>query len=169
SALVPRCCWPEALQRNTRTAHRRSLPSCAHSGPNRRPHLSTGHLNYSQDPHEVRHRAAEWAEMLPVQRPLATSASLTVLAEASYKRALAPSSALLLHPSQPLPDLQATERPPPPPTFMPLSRNPGGNAKYQVYDSLELKRQVQESQARANSLLPSTSASRPSLHVSQPG
>nr|XP_033703521.1 uncharacterized protein SPEM3-like [Tursiops truncatus] len=42
---------------------------------------------------------------------------------------------------------------------MPLSRNPGGNANYQVYDSLERKRQPQESQARANSLLPSTSAS----------
>ena len=92
-----------------------------------------------------------------------------MLAEASYKRAPAPSSALLLRPSQPLPDVQATEHPPPPPTFMPLRRNPGGNANYQVYDSLEQKRQPQESQARANSLLPSTSASRPSLHGSQTG
>ncbi|TEA23926.1 hypothetical protein DBR06_SOUSAS55310011, partial [Sousa chinensis] len=131
-------------------AHGRSLPSCAHSQPNRSPHPFMGHLNYSRDPHAVRRRAAEWAEMLP------TSASLTVLAEASYKRALAPNSALLLRPSQPLPDVQATEHPPPPPTFMPLSRNPGGNANYQVYDSLERKRQPQESQARANSLLPST-------------
>ncbi|XP_030708107.2 uncharacterized protein SPEM2 [Globicephala melas] len=169
SALVPRGCRPEAWQRNSPPAHGRSLLSCAHSQPNRSPHPFTGHLNYSQDPHEARRRAAEWAETLPVRRPLATSASLRVLAEASDQRAPAPSSALLLRPSQPLPDVQATEHPPPPPTFMPLRRNPGGNANYQVYDSLELKRQVQEGQARANSLLPSTSASRPSLQASQTG
>ncbi|XP_033278500.2 uncharacterized protein SPEM2 [Orcinus orca] len=169
SAPVPRGCRPEAWQRNSPLAHGRSLPSWAHSQPNRSPHPFTGHLNYSRDPHAVQRRAAEWAETLPVRRPLATSASLTVLAEASDQRAPAPSSALLLRPSQPLPDVQATEHPPPPPTFMPLRRNPGGNANYQVYDSLELKQQVQESQARANSLLPSTSASRPSLHGSQTG
>ncbi|XP_007100724.2 uncharacterized protein SPEM2 [Physeter macrocephalus] len=169
SALVPRGCRPEARQCNCPPAHGRSLPSCAHSQPNRSPHPSTGHTNYSRDPHEVRRRAAEWAEMLPVWCPLTTSASLTVLAEALYQRAPAPSSALLLRSPQPLPDVQATEHPPPPPTFMPLSRNPGGNANYQVYDSLELKRQVQESRARASSLLPSTSASRPSLHGSQTG
>lgn len=117
----------------------------------------------------MRHPAAAWAEILPLRRPVATSASLTVLAEASDQRAPAPSSALLLRPSHLLPDVQATEHPPPPPTFMPLSRNPGGNANYQVYDSLVLKRQPQEGQARANSLLPSTSASRPCLHGSQTG
>ncbi|XP_036692988.1 uncharacterized protein SPEM2 [Balaenoptera musculus] len=169
SALEPRGCRPEARQRNPPQAHKRSLPSCAHSQPNGSPHPSTEHLNYSRDPHEVRRRAAEWAEMLPVRRPLTTSASLTVLAEASYRRAPAPSSALLVRSSQPLPDVQATEHPPPRPTFMPLSRDPGGNANYQVYDSLELKRQVQESRARANSLPPSTSASRPPLHGSQTG
>ncbi|XP_058902836.1 uncharacterized protein SPEM2 [Kogia breviceps] len=152
SALVPRGCLPEARQCSSPPAPGRSL------------HPPTGHLNYSRDPHKERRREAEWAEMLPT-----TSASLTVLAEASYQRAPAPSSALLLRSPQPLPDIQATEHPPPPPTFMPLSRNPGGNANYQVYDSLELKRQVQESRARASSLLPFTSASRPSLHGSQTG
>ncbi|XP_057570074.1 uncharacterized protein SPEM2 [Hippopotamus amphibius kiboko] len=169
SALVPRGSRPKAPEHCSPQAHRRSLPSHAHSQPNRSPYPSTGHLNCSRDAHEVRRRAAEWAETLPPRHPLTTSASLTLLGEASYQRAPAPSSALLLRCSQPLPDVQATEHPPPPSTFMPLSRNPGGNASYQVYDSLELKRQVQESRARASSLPPSTSASRPSLHRSWAG
>ncbi|TKC33527.1 hypothetical protein EI555_012807, partial [Monodon monoceros] len=163
------CAQSNLEKEGTDMHEERSLPSCAHSQPNCSPHPSTGHLNYSRDPHEMRRPAAELAEILPVKRALATSASLTVLAEASDQRAPAPSSALLLRPSHLLPDVQATEHPPPPPTFMPLSRNPGGNANYQVYDSLVLKRQPQESQARANLLLPSTSASRPSLHGSQTG
>ncbi|TKC33464.1 hypothetical protein EI555_005981, partial [Monodon monoceros] len=40
-----------------------------------------------------------------------------------------------------LPDVQATEHTPAPATFMPLRRNPRGNANYQVHDSLERKRQ----------------------------
>lgn len=83
SALVPQGYRPEACQRNSPPAHGRSLHSCAHSQPNHSPRHSTGHLNYSRDPHEVRRWAAEWAEMLPVRHPLAASASLTVLAEAS--------------------------------------------------------------------------------------
>ncbi|XP_011357413.1 uncharacterized protein SPEM2 [Pteropus medius] len=171
SALVPRGSRPETRERYSPQSHRRSLPSHANSQPNRSPHPSTGHLSYtSRDPHEVRRRAAEWAEALPTRHPLTTSTSLTVLGEASYQRSLAPSSALLPHSSQPPPEVQATEPSPPPPTFMPLSRSPGGNANYQVYDSLELKRQVQESRARANSLPPpSSSASRPSLHRSRTG
>lgn len=171
SALVPRGSRPEARERYSPQSHRRSLPSHANSQPNRSPHPSTGHLNCtSRDPHEVRRRAAEWAEALPTRHPLTTSTSLTVLGEASYQRSLAPSSALLPHSSQAPPEDQATEPSPPPPTFMPLSRSPGGNANYQVYDSLELKRQVQESRARANSLPPpSSSASRPSLHRSRTG
>uniref|UniRef100_A0A8D0T4V8 Spermatid maturation protein 1 N-terminal domain-containing protein n=1 Tax=Sus scrofa TaxID=9823 RepID=A0A8D0T4V8_PIG len=167
SALVTRGSRPEAREHSSPHSPRRSLPGQPHGQPNRSPHPSTGHLIYSRDPHEVRRRGAEWAEALPTRHPLTTSTSLTMLGEASYQRAPAPSSALLLHSSQPLPEVQATEPPPPPPTFMPLSRNPGGNANHQVYDSLELKRQVQESRARANSLPPSTSASRPSLHRSR--
>ncbi|XP_043756861.1 uncharacterized protein SPEM2 [Cervus elaphus] len=167
STLLTRGSRPEAREHCSPQVHRRSLLGHAHSQPNRSPHPSTGHLNYSRDPHEVRRRAAEWTETLPTRHPLTTSTSLTVLGEASYQRAPAPSSALLLRSSQPLPEVQATE--PPQPTFMPLSRNPGGNARYQVYDSLELKRQVQESRARANSLPPSNSASRPSLHRSRTG
>ncbi|EPQ15467.1 hypothetical protein D623_10021039 [Myotis brandtii] len=158
SALMARSCRPEAREYCSPQAHRRSLPGHAYSHS---PYPSTGHLSYtSRDPHEVRRRAAEWAEALPTQHPLTTSASLTVLGEVSYQRTLAP--------SQPLPEAQTPE--PPPITFMPLSRSPGGNANYQVYDSLELKRQVQENRARANSLPPpSTSASRPSLHRSRAG
>ncbi|XP_025860972.2 uncharacterized protein SPEM2 [Vulpes vulpes] len=170
-ALVPRGSRPEAQEHCSPQAHRRSLPSHAYSQPNRSPHPSTGHLGYSsRDPHEVRRRAAEWAEALPARHPLTASASLTILGETSYQRAPAPSSALLPHSSQPLSADQAPEPPQAQPTFMPLSRNPGGNAGYQVYDSLELKRQVQESRARASSLPPpSTSASRPSLHRSRTG
>ena len=167
SALLTRGSRPEAREHYSPQVYRRSLIGHAHSQPNRSPNPSTGHLNYSRDPHEVRRRAAEWTETLPTRHPLTTSTSLTVLGEASYQRAPAPSSALLLRSSQPLPEVQATE--PPQPTFMPLSRNPGGNASYQVYDSLELKRQVQESRARANSLPPSNSASRPSPHRSRTG
>lgn len=169
SALVTRGSRPEAREHYSPQSHRRSLPGHAYVQPNRSPHPSTGHLNYSRDPHEVRRQAAEWAEALPPRHPLTTSTSLTVLGEASYQRAPAPSSALLLRASQHLPEVQATEPPPPSPTFMPLSRTPGGNANYQVYDSLELKRQVQESRVRASSLPPSTSASRPSLHRSRTG
>lgn len=158
SALMSRSCRPEAREYCSPQAHRRSLPGHAYSHS---PYPSTGHLSYtSRDPHEVRRRAAEWAEALPTQHPPTTSASLTVLGEVSYQRTLAP--------SQPLPEAQTPE--PPAITFMPLSRSPGGNANYQVYDSLELKRQVQENRARANSLPPpSTSASRPSLHRSRAG
>ncbi|KAK1331620.1 hypothetical protein QTO34_009578 [Cnephaeus nilssonii] len=158
SALMARSSRPEAREYCSPQSHRRSLPGHAYS---RSPYPSTGHLSYTpRDPHEVRRRAAEWAEALPTQHPLTTTTSLTVLGEVSYQRALAP--------SQPLPEAQTPE--PPPTTFMPLSRSPGGNASYQVYDSLELKRQVQENRARANSLPPpSTSASRPSLHRSRTG
>uniref|UniRef100_A0A8D2B3U5 SPEM family member 2 n=1 Tax=Sciurus vulgaris TaxID=55149 RepID=A0A8D2B3U5_SCIVU len=152
-------------------SHRRNLPGHAHSQPNRSPYPSMGHLGYStRDSHEVRRRAADWAEALPPRHPLTTSTSLTVMGEASYQRVPAASSAMLPHSSQPLPEVQAIDPAPVPATFVPLSRNPGGNANYQVYDSLELKRQVQESRVRASSLPPpSTSTSRPSLHRSRTG
>ncbi|XP_062965321.1 uncharacterized protein SPEM2 [Cynocephalus volans] len=152
-------------------SHQQNLPSHAHSQPNRSPHPSTGHLGCSsRDPHEVRRRVADWAEALPARHPLTTSTSLTVLGEAWYQRAPAPSSALLPHSSQPLPEVQSVDPTPAPTTFVPLSRNPGGNTSYRVYDSLELKRQVQENRVRASSLPPaSTSASRPSLHRNRTG
>ncbi|XP_045679990.1 uncharacterized protein SPEM2 [Phyllostomus hastatus] len=171
SALMSRSSRPEAREHYAPQSHRQNLPGHAYSQPTRSPHPSTGHLTCtSRDPHEVRRRATEWAEVIPTQHPLTTSTSLTVLGEVSYQRALTPSSALLPHSSQPLPEVQGTEPTPPPHTFMPLSRSPGGNANYQVYDSLELKRQVQENRARSNSLPPpSGSASRPSLHRSRTG
>ncbi|XP_077021917.1 uncharacterized protein SPEM2 isoform X2 [Tamandua tetradactyla] len=152
-------------------SHRRNVPGHAYSQPNRSPHPSTGHLNYStQDPHEVRRHATDWVETLPSRHPPMTSTSLTILGETSHPRVLAPGLALPPHSSQPLPVVQAAEPAPPPTTFIPLSRTPGGNANYQVYDSLELKRQVQERRVRSHSLPPlSTSASRPSLHRSRAG
>ncbi|XP_020006802.2 uncharacterized protein SPEM2 isoform X2 [Castor canadensis] len=152
-------------------SHQRGLPGHAYSQPSRSPHPSVGHLGYSSpDSHDLRRRAADWADTLPTRHPLTTSTSLTALGEVSCQRAPAASSALLPHSSQPLPDVQAADSNPPPTTFIPLSRNPGGNANYHVYDSLELKRQVQESRARANSLPPpSTSVLRPSLHRSRTG
>ncbi|CAK6437724.1 unnamed protein product [Pipistrellus nathusii] len=151
SALMYRSSRQEAQEYCSPQPHRRSLPGHAYSHS---PYPSTGHLSHSsRDPHEVRHRAAEWAEALPTQHPLTTT-SLTLVGEVSYPQAL--------------PEAQIPE--PPPITFMPLSRSPGGNASYQVYDSVELKRQVQENRARASSLPPpSTSASRPSLHRSRAG
>lgn len=105
--------------------------------------------------------------MLLARHLLTTSTSFTELGKASYHQAVPPSSSLCPLSSQPLPDVQATELPPPPFTFMPLSRNLVGNASCLVYDSLELKWQVQESRARASSLPPpSTSVSRPSLYRS---
>ncbi|CAO2643828.1 Uncharacterized protein SPEM2 [Lemmus lemmus] len=159
---------PEAQgyrEHNSPQAHRQNLPSYTHSQPTYSPPQSVGHMGYSRESHEVRRRAAH---------PLTTSTSLTVLGvlgEASYQRTPAASSGLMMpHSSQPLPEVQASDPTPPPTTFVPLSRNPGGNASYQVYDSLELKRQVQESRGRASSLPPpSTSASRPSLHRSRTG
>ncbi|XP_003416943.1 uncharacterized protein SPEM2 [Loxodonta africana] len=174
-ALMPRSpTRPEAQgyrDRYSPQSHRQGLPSHAYSQPNRSPHPSTAHLIYnSRDPHEVRRRAAEWGEALPTRHLLTTSTSLTVLGEASCQRGSAPGPASLHHSSQPLPVVQAAEPTPPPTTFIPLSRNPGGNANYQVYDSLELKRQVQENRARATSLPPpSTSVSRPSLYRSRAG
>ncbi|XP_021550528.1 uncharacterized protein SPEM2 [Neomonachus schauinslandi] len=168
---------PTLVSRGFLQAHPRSLPGHGHGHghaygqPTRSPHPSTGHLSYSpREPHEVRRRAAEWAEALPARHPLTASTSLTMLGETSYQRAPAPSSARLPHSNQPLPEVQAPEVPQPQPTFVPLSRNPGGTAGYQVYDSLELKRQVQESRARATSLPPpSPSASRPSVPRSRTG
>ncbi|KAM6164802.1 uncharacterized protein SPEM2 [Rhynchocyon petersi] len=171
-ALVPRSpTQPEAQScrdHYSPQTHRRALPSHTYSQPNQSPYPSTGHLTHSsRDPHEVRRRAAEWAEALPMRHPLTTSTSLTMLGEASCQRCPAPSSGLPHHCSQPLPVIQAADQPPA--TFVPLSRNPGGNAN-QVYDSLELKRQVQESRVRATSLPPpSASASKPSLHRSRAG
>ncbi|XP_040309297.1 uncharacterized protein SPEM2 isoform X1 [Herpailurus yagouaroundi] len=169
-ALVPRGSRPEAREPCSPQAHRQSLPGHAHSQSNRSPHPSTGHLGYgARDPHEVRRRTGECTEATPARHPL-TTASLTVLGETSHRRAPAPGSALLPRSSQPLPEAQAPEPPPAQPTFRPLSRTPGANGSYQVYDSLELKRQVQESRARASSLPPPcTSASRPSLHRSRNG
>uniref|UniRef100_A0A2K6FTK6 SPEM family member 2 n=1 Tax=Propithecus coquereli TaxID=379532 RepID=A0A2K6FTK6_PROCO len=170
-ALVSRNSRPEAQgyrDHYSPQSRRRSLPGHAHSQPNRSPHPSMGHLGYSsRDAHEVRRQVADWSEAPPARHPLTTSASITVLGENSHQRAPA---ALLPHSSQPLPEVQAADSAPPPSTFVPLSRNPGGNINYQVYDSLELKRQVQEGRIRANSLpLPSTSASRPSLHRNRAG
>uniref|UniRef100_A0A8C9A6A0 SPEM family member 2 n=1 Tax=Prolemur simus TaxID=1328070 RepID=A0A8C9A6A0_PROSS len=173
-ALVSRNSRPEAQgyrEHYSPQSRRRSLPGHAHNQSNRSPHPSMGHLGYSsRDAHEVRRRVADWSEIPPARHPLTTSASITVLGESSHQRAPAASSALLPRSSQPLPEVQAADSAPPPTTFVPLSRNPGGNINYQVYDSLELKRQVQEGRIRANSLpLPSTSASRPSLHRSRAG
>ncbi|XP_012631958.2 uncharacterized protein SPEM2 [Microcebus murinus] len=170
-ALVSRNTRPEAQgyrEHCSPQSRRRSLPSHAHSQPNRSPHPSMGHLGYSsRDAYEVRRRVADWAEAPPARHSLTTSASVTMLGENSHQRAPA---ALVPHSSQPMPEAQAADSAPPPTTFVPLSRNPGGNFNYQVYDSVELKRQVQEGRARANSLpLPSTSASRPSLHRSRTG
>ncbi|XP_037664097.1 uncharacterized protein SPEM2-like [Choloepus didactylus] len=173
-ALVARIPRPEApyfRELYSPQSQRRNLPGHAYSQPTCSPHPSTGHLNSSaRDPHEVRRHAADWVETLPARHPLKTSTSLTIWSETSHPRAPAPGSALPPHSSQPVPGVQAAEPTPPPTTFVPLSRTPGGNANYQVYDSLELKRQVQESRARSHSLPPlSTSASRPSLHRSRAG
>ncbi|XP_058287629.1 uncharacterized protein SPEM2 isoform X3 [Hylobates moloch] len=173
-ALVSRNAQPEAQgcrEHHSSQSHLQSLLGHTYSQSHRSPHPSAEPLGYSsQDPHEVRRRAADWAEALPAWRPLTTSASLTVLGEASHQRTPAPSSVRVPHSSQPRPKVQAADPVPPPTMFVPLSRNPGGNASYQVYDSLELKRQVQESRARSSSLPPaSTSTSRPSLHRSQTG
>ncbi|KAG8507110.1 putative protein SPEM2, partial [Galemys pyrenaicus] len=166
-ALVPRGSRPEAREHCSPQSHRRSLQGHVYSQPSAHP--STGHLYNARDPHEVRRRTAEWPEALPTRHPLTTSTSLTMLAEPAYQRPTN-CSALVPHYPQPLPEVQAAELPPPLPTFMPLSRNPGGNANCHVYDSVELKRQVQESRARSNSLPPpSTSASRPSLHRTRNG
>ncbi|XP_004857473.1 uncharacterized protein C17orf74 isoform X5 [Heterocephalus glaber] len=149
-----------------------SLLGHAHTQPSCSPHPFVEHLGFSsRDAHEIRCRVADWAEALPAQHPLTTSTSLTVLGEASYQRAPAASSALLPPSSQPLPEVDPAVDPTPPSiTFAPLRRNPGDNASYQVYDSLELKRQVQESRIRANSLpQASTSTSMPSLHRNQTG
>ncbi|XP_058139577.1 LOW QUALITY PROTEIN: uncharacterized protein SPEM2 [Dasypus novemcinctus] len=172
-ALVARPARPEALvyrEIYSPQSHRRNLPGHMYGQSNRSPHPSTGHLNFSaRDPHEVRRRPADWAETTPARHILTTSTSLTMLGE-TCPRAPAPGPAPPPHASQPLPVVQAAEPAPPPTTFVPLSRNPGGTASYQVYDSLELKRQVQESRARSQSLPPlSTSASRPSLHRSRAG
>ncbi|XP_030656634.1 uncharacterized protein SPEM2 [Nomascus leucogenys] len=173
-ALVSRNAQPEAQgcrEHHSSQSHQQSLLGHTYSQSRRSPHPSAEPLGYSsQDPHEVRRRTADWAEALPAWRPLTTSASLTVLGEASHQRTPAPSSVRVPRSSQPRPKVQAADPAPPPTMFVPLSRNPGGNASYQVYDSLELKRQVQESRARSNSLPPaSTSTSRPSLHRSQTG
>ncbi|XP_037348580.1 uncharacterized protein SPEM2 [Talpa occidentalis] len=168
-ALMPRGSRPETREHCSPQSHRHSLQGHVYSQPN--PYPSAGHLNHnSRDPHEVRRRTAEWSEALPTRYPLTTSTSLTTLGEPSYQRCPPNCSALVPHSSQPLPEVQTVEPPPSLPTFMPLSRNPGGNANCQVYDSVELKRQVQESRARANSLPPpSTSASRPSLQRTRNG
>ncbi|XP_012312900.2 uncharacterized protein SPEM2 [Aotus nancymaae] len=169
AALVSWNAQPQARgyrEHHSPQSHRQTLLCHTHGPSNRSPHPSTEHLGYSsQDPHEVRCRAADWAEALPAQCPLTASASLTVLDEASHQRNPAPSSVQLPNSSQPQPKVQAADPAPPTTMFVPLSRNPGGNADYQVYDSLELKRQVQKSRARSSSLPPaSTSALRPSLH-----
>ncbi|NP_780577.1 uncharacterized protein SPEM2 [Mus musculus] len=153
-------------------AHRQNFSSHTHSQPNHSPPQSMGHVGYSsRESHEVRRRAPDWIEVFPSRHPLTTSTSLTALGEASYQRAPPASSGLMIpHSSQRLAEVQISDPTPPPTTFVPLSRNPGGNATYQVYDSLELKRQVQENRGRASSLPPpSTSASRPSLHRSRTG
>ncbi|XP_039087509.1 uncharacterized protein SPEM2 [Hyaena hyaena] len=159
SAPVPRGSRPEAQEHYSPQAPRRSLPGHTSGQPSRSPQPSAGHLGFcARDPHEARRRTAEWTEPVPARHPLTTT-SLTVLGEASHQRAPDPSA-----------EVQSSEQTPAQPAFMPLSRNPGGGGSYQVYDSLELKRQVQENRARASSLPPpSTSASQPSLHRSRTG
>ncbi|XP_031207797.1 uncharacterized protein SPEM2 isoform X1 [Mastomys coucha] len=157
---------------NSSQAHRQNFPSYVYSQPNHSPPQSMGHVGYSsRESHEVRRRPPDWIEVFPSRHPLTTSTSLTALGETSYQRAPTASSGLMIrHSSQRLAEVQISDPTPPPTTFVPLSRNPGGNASYQVYDSLELKRQVQENRGRASSLPPpSTSASRPSLHRSRTG
>uniref|UniRef100_A0A8C8VRT9 SPEM family member 2 n=1 Tax=Peromyscus maniculatus bairdii TaxID=230844 RepID=A0A8C8VRT9_PERMB len=175
-AFVSRNPRPEAQgyrEHSSSQAYRQNLPSYnTHSQPNYSPPQSTGHMGYSsRESHEIRRRTADWTDVFPSRHPLTTSTSLTALGETSYQRAPAASSGLMIpHSSQASPEVQASDPTPPPTTFIPLSRNPGGNASYQVYDSLELKRQVQENRGRASSLPPpSTSASRPSLHRSRTG
>ncbi|XP_048221968.1 uncharacterized protein SPEM2 [Perognathus longimembris pacificus] len=151
-----------------RPSHHRGLPGHAHGQPSRSPHPSAGHLCYSsRDPHEARRKAADWAD---ARHALTATASLTVLGEAAYPRAPPAGGAQPSHCPQPQSEEAPADPVPLATSFIPLSRNPGGKAGYQVYDSLELKRQVQESRARASSLPPpSTTTSRPSLHRSRAG
>ncbi|XP_051023252.1 uncharacterized protein SPEM2 [Acomys russatus] len=173
-AFVSRNPRPEVQgyrEHNSPQAHRQSLPGYTHSQPDHTPPPSVAHVGYSSRGPQDRRRAADWTEVFPSRHPLITSTSLTALGEASYQRAPAAGSGLMgPHSSQPLPEVQASDPAPPPTTFVPLSRNPGGNATYQVYDSVELKRQVLESRGRASSLPPpTTSPSKPSLPRSRTG
>lgn len=162
-ALLPRSSPPEVQEPHSSHCHRRSLPSSVYSQPNRSHHSSMGHLSHNT--HDIRRRATELCEAPPVQHVLTTSTSLNVLNDSPCQQGSVPTTAMQPHYVQPLPEVQPAEPPPPAPTFMPLSRSPGVKANHQVvYDSVELKRQVQENRARTNSLPPPSLASKSCQH-----
>ncbi|XP_074081595.1 uncharacterized protein SPEM2 [Macrotis lagotis] len=114
-----------------------------------RTHVSAGHLPFSSwNRPEIKRWDREHGEQLPHQSP---SFSRLPSRETQSYCGSVPKEKLIPEVSQPLSYGSACVpiRVPAPdssrvPAFIPLSRNPGGLTNYPVYDSQELKRQIQE-------------------------
>ncbi|XP_074167905.1 uncharacterized protein SPEM2 isoform X1 [Sminthopsis crassicaudata] len=130
----------------------------AHNNPLNRTHVSAGHLPFSsRERSEIKRWDGEHGEPLPPRITLGSSPSFSRLPihETQNHQSSAPNENLISEVSRPLSYVSAcvTTRTPAPdpgrvPAFIPLSRNPGGFTNYQVYDSQELKRQIQEGLGR---------------------
>ncbi|XP_051851784.1 uncharacterized protein SPEM2 isoform X6 [Antechinus flavipes] len=139
------------------SVRRATVPLIPAHNPLNRTHVSAGHLPFSsRERSEIKRWDGEHREPLPPRITLGSSPSFTRLPiHETQNQCSAPNENLIPEVSQPLSYVSAcvTARTPAPdpgrvPAFIPLSRNPGGFTNYQVYDSQELKRQIQEGLGR---------------------
>ncbi|XP_043856299.1 uncharacterized protein SPEM2 [Dromiciops gliroides] len=154
----PRSPEPQSYAENVvprQSVRRTTVPLIsAHVSPLNRTHVSAGHLPFSsRDRPEIKRWNGEYGELLPPRTSIGSSPSFSRLPnqETQNHRGSAPNENLIPEVSQPLSYVSARVpvRVPAPDTgrayaFIPLSRSPGGLTNYQVYDSQELKRQIQE-------------------------
>ncbi|XP_072497307.1 uncharacterized protein SPEM2 isoform X2 [Notamacropus eugenii] len=182
---APRSPEPQSYAENVaskQSVRRTTVPLISAHIPLTRTHVSAGHLPFSsRDRPEIKRWDGEHRELLPHRT---TSFSRLPNHETQNHSGSAPNDNLIPEVSQPLSyvSTRVAVRAPAPdpgraPAFIPLSRSPGGLTNYQMYDSQELKRQVQEGYGRrveAFSYSPATphmgpSSSWHSLHRTKAG
>ncbi|XP_068960110.1 uncharacterized protein SPEM2-like [Petaurus breviceps papuanus] len=158
---VPRSPEPQSYAENVilkQSARRTTVPLISAHTPLNRTHVSAGHLPFSsRDRPEIKRWDGEHGEPLPHQTSMGSSPLFSRLPNHEIQNhfSSAPSENQIPEVSQPLSYVSAhvPVRVPAPdpgraPAFIPLRRSPGGLTSYQVYDSQELKRQIQEGHGR---------------------
>ncbi|XP_036621891.1 uncharacterized protein SPEM2 [Trichosurus vulpecula] len=175
---APRSPEPQSYAENVvskQSVRRTTVPLISAHIPLTRTHVSAGHLPFSsRDRPEVKRRDGDHREPLPHRTTMGSSPSFNRLPnhETQNHCGSAPNESLISEVTQPLSyvSARAPARVPAPdpgcaPAFIPLSRSPGGLTNYQVYDSQELKRQIQEGhgcRGEAFSYSPATPRTGPS-------
>nr|XP_020822360.1 uncharacterized protein C17orf74-like isoform X3 [Phascolarctos cinereus] len=158
---APRSSEPHSYAENVvprQSVRRTTVPLISAHIPLNRTHVSAGHLPFSsRERPEIKRYDGEHREPLPPRTSMGSSPSFNRLPNHETKNyyGSTPNENLIPEVSQPLSYISVCvpARVPAPdhapaPAFIPLRRSPGGLTNYHVYDSQELKRQIQEGHGR---------------------